>query len=75
MYRRCTPQCPCKYEPIVMPVKETVCNRYYTVEQPVICPTQTRIVNHFVPRPVYYPSHTTTEENVCEGMKNTYYGP
>ncbi len=63
----CSCQCPCRYEPIVMPVKERVCNRYYAVEQPVICPMNTRIVNHYIPKPVYYPTYTRTEENVCEG--------
>ncbi len=67
MHNRCTPQCPCKYDPVVLPVREKICDRYYCVEQPVICPVNTRIVNHFVPRPVYYPTYTTTEENVCEG--------
>lgn len=64
-------QCPCKYEPIVMPVKEQVCNRYFCVEQPVICPVNTRIVNHFIPKPVYYPTYTQTEENICEGQGAT----
>ncbi len=62
-------QPPCRYEPIVLPVREKVCNRYHCVEQPVICPVNTRIVNHYVPRPVYYPTYTRTEENVCEGMQ------
>lgn len=73
MYRQgpTCPTCPCKYEPIVMPVRECVCNRYFCVEQPVICPVNTRIVNHFVPKPVYYPSYTQTEENICEGTAQT----
>ncbi len=68
-------QCPCKYDPIVMPVKERICNRYYCVEQPVICPINTRVVNHYVPRPVYYHTYTRTEENVCEGNTNMQYNP
>ena len=59
-------ECPCKYEPVVMPVKECVCDRYYCVEQPIICPVQKRIVNHFVPKPVYYHTYSQCEENVCE---------
>ena len=73
----CPNQCPCKYDPIVMPVRERICNRYYCVEQPVICPVNTRVVNHYVPRPVYYHTYTRTEENVCEGntnMPNMPYG-
>ncbi len=70
----CPNQCPCKYDPIVMPVRERVCNRYYCVEQPVICPVNTRVVNHYVPRPVYYHTYTRTEENVCEGNTNMQYG-
>lgn len=59
--------CPCRYEPIVMPVKERVYHRYYYVEQPVICPTNTQMVNHYVPRPVYYPTNTYSERTMCEG--------
>ena len=59
-----TPRC----EPIVMPVQERVCNRYHTVEQPIICPINTRIVHHYIPKPVYYPTYTQTEEvNGCGG--------
>lgn len=62
-----TPRC----EPIVMPVQEKVCNRYHTVEQPIICPINTRIVHHYVPRPVYYPTYTQTEEvQGCGGQQN-----
>ncbi len=76
----CKMECPCKYEPVVMPVKECVCNRYYPVEQPIICPVNKKIVNHYVPRPVYYTTYTQTEETVCEqspyqssqGMNNPY---
>lgn len=59
-------ECPCKYEPVVMPVRECVCNRYYCVEQPIICPVQKRIVNHYVPKPVYYHTYSQCEENICE---------
>ena len=59
-------ECPCKYDPVVMPMRECVCNRYYCVEQPIICPVQKRIVNHFVPKPVYYHTYSQCEENVCE---------
>lgn len=61
-------------EPIVMPVQEKVCNRYHTVEQPIICPINTRIVHHYVPRPVYYPTYTQTEEvqsGCCGGAAPT----
>ena len=57
---------PCKYEPIFLPVKECVCDRYFCVEQPIICPVNKKIVNHYVPKPVYYHTYTTSEENVCE---------
>ena len=52
---------PCKYEPIVMPVKEMVCNKYVCVEQPIICPVNKRIVTHYVPKPVYY--HTYSQNS------------
>ena len=51
----CPNQCPCKYDPIVMPVRERVCNRYYCVEQPVICPVENRHVQTLVSYPRYYP--------------------
>lgn len=60
--------CPYKYEPIVMPVREYVCNRYFWVEQPVICPINRKVVNHYCPRPVYYSTYTTSEETICEGQ-------
>lgn len=70
MYSNCknVANTPCRYDPIVLPVRERVCNRYHTVEQPIICPVNTRIVHHYNPRPVYYPSYTVTEENQCCGM-------
>lgn len=76
MYNRqmgttCCQSCPCKYEPIVMPVREYVCNRYYWVEQPVICPINRKVVNHYCPRPVYYSTYTTSEETICEGQANS----
>lgn len=67
MHDRFPCQCPCKYEPIVLPVRERICHRCFYVEQPVICPMNTKTINHFVPRPVYYPTYTQVEENVCEG--------
>lgn len=70
MYSRCNNTVsPCRYDPIVLPVRERVCNRYHTVEQPIICPVNTRIVHHYCPRPVYYQTYTQTEEvNQCGGM-------
>ena len=73
--RQCTQNCqgcPCKYEPIVMPVREYVCNRYYYVEQPIICPINRKVVNHNCPRPVYYSTYSTSEETVCEGQTASY---
>lgn len=58
---------PCKCQPVIMPVQECVCNRCYYVEQPVIVPHNTRVVNHYVPRPVYYHTYSQTEENMCHG--------
>ncbi len=57
--------CPCKFDPIVLPVCERVCNRCYYVEQPIICPCQTRVVNHYIPRPTYYYTYNQVEESVC----------
>ena len=74
MYSRCNNingATPCKYEPIVLPVRERVCNRFHTVEQPIICPVNTRIVHHYSPRPVYYPAYTVTEETACGGTTNS----
>ncbi len=78
----CRMECPCKYDPVVMPVKECVCDRYFCVEQPVICPVNKRIVNHYVPKPVYYHTYSQCEENVCEpspyanmGYQNTATDP
>lgn len=68
MYSRCNVNMtPCKCDPIILPVREKICNRYHTVEQPIICPVNTRIVHHYVPRPVYYPTYSTTEESQCCG--------
>ena len=50
MHCRCTPQCPCKYDPVVLPVRERVCDRYYPVEQPVqltIFPSPIQILTPF----------------------------
>ena len=61
----CEQMAPCKCQPMVMPVQECIVNRCYYVEQPVIIPCQTRVVNHYVPRPTYYYSYNQVEENVC----------
>ena len=66
-YSKCGCEFPCKYEPVVMPVKDCVYNRYFCVEQPIICPINKRIINHYVPKPVYYHTYTQTEENMCHG--------
>lgn len=58
---------PCKCQPVIMPVQECICNRCYYVEQPVIVPHNTRVINHYIPRPVYYHTYTQTEENMCHG--------
>ena len=55
--------CPCKFDPVVMPINERVCHRTYYVEQPVIIPCQTRVVNHYVPRPTYY---YTYNHGICQ---------
>ena len=65
----CQNHCPCRYEPIVLPVREYVADRYCYVEQPVICPINRKIVNHYCPRPVYYATYTQSEETVCEGQR------
>lgn len=73
--------CPCQKqqkpgtcEPIVLPCKVCCVNRCYPVEQPIIVPMHTKIVNHYVPRPRYYPTYTTSEENVshCSRQQNNY---
>ena len=61
--------CPCQYDPIVLPPTERVCNRCFYVEQPIIVPCQTRVVNHYVPRPTYYYTFNEVEENVCHEYK------
>lgn len=66
--KSCCANCPCRYEPIVMPVREYVTDRYYWVEQPIICPINRKVINHYCPRPVYYSTYTSSEENVCEGQ-------
>ncbi len=62
--------CPCKFDPIVLPVCERVCNRCHYVEQPIICPCQTRIVNHYIPRPTYYYTYNQVEETVWHNNAN-----
>ena len=61
----CNYGAPCKCQVIVMPVQECVCNRCYYVEHPIVVPHNTRIINHYVPRPVYYHTFSQTEENMC----------
>lgn len=69
-YEKCSCACPCHYEPIVLPVKERVCNRVFYVEQPIIVPCLTKVVNHYVPRPTYYYTYNQVEENMCHEYKN-----
>ena len=61
--------CPCKFDPIVLPVCERVCNSCPHVEQPIIIPNQTKAVNHYIPRPTYYYTYNQVEENVCHEYK------
>ncbi|MDD6302012.1 MAG: hypothetical protein PUA56_01695 [Bacillales bacterium] len=63
--------CPCKYkyEPIVLPVRECVHNCCYYVEQPIICPVNYKTVNHYIPRPVYYQTITTSMDEICHGQQ------
>ncbi len=63
----CQCEAPCKCQPIVLPVQECICNRCYYVEQPIIVPHNTRVVNHYIPRPVYYHTYSQSEENMCHG--------
>lgn len=56
---------PCKCQVIVLPVQECICNRCHYVEQPIIVPHNTRIINHYVPKPVYYHTYSQSEENIC----------
>lgn len=63
-------QTPCPVNPIVLPERVCTVNRCYHYEQPIIVPTHTRIVNHYYPTPRYYPSFTTSEEDVCHGSNN-----
>lgn len=73
MYNRrpCQGCSPCKCEPIVLPVCDKVCHRCFYVEQPIIVPINTKTINHYIPKPVYYPTYTRSEENVCEGNTQT----
>ena len=66
----CGRTCPCQVNPIVLPERVCTVNRCYQYEQPIVVPTHTRIVNHFYPTPRYYPSFTTSEEDVCHGTNN-----
>lgn len=63
-------KCPCKFDPIVMPARECIMNRCYYVEQPIICPVNTRVVNHYIPKPVYYTTYGQSEENICHNSNN-----
>ena len=66
----CGRTCPCQVTPIVLPERVCTVNRCYHYEQPIVVPTHTRVVNHFYPTPRYYPSFTTSEEDVCHGANN-----
>ena len=59
--------CPCDVTPIVCPTKTNCVARTFVYEQPYIVPTHTRIMNYYQPRPRYYPTFTTSEEDVCPG--------
>lgn len=61
---------PCPMEPIVMPERVCCINRCHYIEQPVIIPVRTRIINHYIPTPRYYTTSTTSEETVCHGNRN-----
>lgn len=65
--RNCQCEGPCPMEPIVLPTRVRCVNRCFPVEQPVIIPVHTRIINHYVPNPRYYTTYTTSEETVCHG--------
>ena len=54
-------------EPIVMPCKTCTVTRCFPIEQPVICPSHTHIVNRYVPVNRYYYQHTTDQETQCPG--------
>ena len=68
-------QQPCKCDPIVMPTKVCCVNRCYSVEQPIIVPVHTKIVNHYIPRPRYYTTYTTSEETVCHNRQGNTQQP
>lgn len=70
MYYQKNCECPCKYDPIVMPTKECVYNKCVYVEQPIILPMQKKIITHYVPKPVYYRTYSQCEETVCEPPLN-----
>lgn len=57
-------------EPIVMPCKTCTVTRCFPIEQPVICPSHTHIVNRYVPVNRYYYQHTTDQETQCPGQAN-----
>ncbi|HHU59323.1 TPA: hypothetical protein GXZ34_00090 [bacterium] len=63
----CRPTCP-PLEPIVLPCRVCTIHRCFPVEQPVIVPTHTRIINRGVPVNRFYPSFTQSEETICPGQ-------
>lgn len=66
MHHCCRPAC--VLPPIVMPERVCYVQRCIPVEQPVIVPTRTHVVNRYVTYPRYIPTHTTTVEPVvCPG--------
>ena len=65
--RPCNCNRPCPMDPIVMPTRVCCVNRCHYVEQPVIVPHNTRVINHYMPKPVYYHTYSQTEENMCHG--------
>lgn len=72
MYPFSNPCCPprphCVLPPIVMPERVCYVERRIPVEQPIIVPSRTHIVNRYVTYPRYIPVHSTTSEPVqCPG--------
>ena len=59
--------CP-QLEPIVMPCRTCTVVRCFPIEQPVICPSHTHVVNRYVPVNRYYYQHTRDEETQCPGQ-------
>lgn len=65
----CNQACP-PLEPIVMPCRTCTVVRCFPIEQPVICPSHTHVVNRYVPVNRYYYQHTTDQETQCPGQVN-----